>query len=189
MYFFPGRVWKGLVCEFPFPSRPGPARPDPTRPDRAFRPPRFRTENGRFGDAGFGSQNSVWYESYGNPNYFGTRNPFSTLPRPPGALSGALLAVEKVYLHETASQSSVWAENHGNPHYFGTRNPFLTLPRPPGALLGALWPLTPIPKWGGLYIVRMVILSFARRLWRPACRHTAVSDKVAMGTRSRKRRG
>ena len=28
--FFPGRVWKGLVCEFPFPSRPDPARPDPT---------------------------------------------------------------------------------------------------------------------------------------------------------------
>ena len=31
-HFFPGRVWNGLVCGFPFPSRPDPARPGPTRP-------------------------------------------------------------------------------------------------------------------------------------------------------------
>ena len=146
--FFLGAFGRGFVANFRF--RRDPARPDPARPDRAFRPPRFCTESGRFGDAGFGSQSSVWVEKCETTNYFGTRNPFSTLPRPPGAPSGALLTTEKVYLHETASQSSVWAENNGNPHYFGTRNPFLRVPRPPGALLGALWPLTPIPQWGGL---------------------------------------
>ena len=58
-YFFHGRVWKGLGCEVPFPSRPGPAWPGPTRPDRAFRPPRFRSENGRFGAVGFGPLDAI----------------------------------------------------------------------------------------------------------------------------------
>ena len=78
----------------------------------------------------------------GRQDVFVTRNPFLILPRPPGALLGALLGSGKMDLHETVSQSSVWAENYGNPHYFGTRNPFLILPRPPGALLGAFWPKT-----------------------------------------------
>ena len=30
---FHGLVWKGVGCEFPFPSRSGPTRPDPARPD------------------------------------------------------------------------------------------------------------------------------------------------------------
>ena len=51
---FLGASWKGVACEFPFPSRPDPTRPDPTRPDRAFWPPPFQTEIGRFGAVDFG---------------------------------------------------------------------------------------------------------------------------------------
>ena len=125
-FFFPGRVWKGVGCEFPFPSRPDPTRPGPARP----------------GPTGhFGPRVSALKMADLGPSVL--------------VVLGYLQRKKLKYksrismdLHETVSQSSVWAENYGNPNYFGTRNPFLILPRPPGALLGAFWPLTLVPIWG-----------------------------------------
>ena len=52
-------------------------RPGPTRPDRPFRPPRFRTENCRFGAVGFGPPRTIlglpkasWATDLGVPEPF-----------------------------------------------------------------------------------------------------------------------
>ena len=127
-YFFPGRVWKGLVCGSPFPSRPDPARPDPARPgparpDRPFRPPRFRTENCRFGAVGFGPPGAVM----GLPKaIWATRSGFAA----PGAVleqfgpPGTVLGLPKPFW---ASQTQ-----------FGSAGAALGLPEPFWDVLGLL---------------------------------------------------
>ena len=67
--FFPGRVWNGLVCGFPFPSRPVLARPD-----RPKRPPRLRIENCRCGAVGFGPPEAILGFQIGIFTVFNSKN-------------------------------------------------------------------------------------------------------------------